>query len=252
MRPFRGFCAADVYRLSSDIFRKCTYMAPRIIKQGTTRASSAVAFLFTENSLDLPHSNDPLSWPDLPSALISPKTPPDPAPDKPAVDWAIMEKTAYENGFMQGEKSGLEIAEKRVEDIMTRYSESILEINKLRSFLYAQVEREVVKLAVEVAKKIVHREINADPDVIQTLVRIALSHVADKSAVTIHLNLADYNFLLERRAELPQTEASNIALLADKSIERGGCFIQTACGDIDARIEEKFREVEHAFFKGLK
>jgi flagellar assembly protein FliH len=102
-----------------------------------------------------------------------------------------------------------------------------------------------------VARKIVHREIQADPDIIQTLVRVALSHVAEKSAVTVRLNPVDYNYLLEQRAELSQAEGRDIVLLADKSVERGGCLIQTECGDIDARIEEKFREVEQAFFEGL-
>jgi flagellar assembly protein FliH len=226
-------------------------MATRVIKQGTTRASSVQQILFTENSRDLPPLGNQLLWPELPAASMA-QALPEPEAAKPALDLALVEKTAYENGFAQGEKSGLEIAGKSVEAIMKRYSEAILEIGKLRASLYAQVEREVVKLAVEVAKKIVHREISADPDVIQTLVRVALSHVAEKTAVTIHLNPADYNYLLEQRAELSQSEAREIALLANKSVERGGCLIQTACGDIDARIEEKFREVEHAFFEGLK
>lgn len=127
-----------------------------------------------------------------------------------------------------------------------------LEISRVRSALYAQVEREVVKLAVEVAKKIVHREIQADHEIIETLVRVALSHVAEKSAVTVHLSPVDYNYLLEHRAELAQSDGRDISLLADQSVERGGCLIQTECGDIDARIEEKFREVEHAFFEGMK
>jgi flagellar biosynthesis/type III secretory pathway protein FliH len=40
--------------------------------------------------------------------------------------------------------------------------------------------------------------------------------------------------------------------VADKSVERGGCLVQTECGDVDARIEEQFREVERAFFEGQR
>jgi flagellar assembly protein FliH len=135
---------------------------------------------------------------------------------------------------------------------MKRYAESLLEVEQLKRSLYAQSEQELVKLAIEVAKKIVHREIRADRDIIQTLVRVALSHIGEKSAVTVLLNPVDYAYLLEQRAELSQTEGRDISLLADKSIERGGCLIQTECGDIDARIEQKFQEVEHAFFEDLK
>jgi flagellar biosynthesis/type III secretory pathway protein FliH len=227
-------------------------MAPRVIKQGTTQASSVQQFFFSEAVADLPPLSDQLAWPEIPSVPVPQKNCPAPDPPQPVVDVALLEKTAFENGHLQGEKAGREIAEKNVESVMRRYSEAILEIGKFRSSFYVQVEREVVKLAVEVAKKIVHREIHADPDVIQTLVRVALSHVAEKSAVTVHLNPTDYSYLLEQRAELSQNEGREIALLADKSIERGGCLIQTECGDIDARIEEKFREVEHAFFEGLK
>jgi len=168
------------------------------------------------------------------------------------VDLGQAEKIAFENGFRQGEKEGLEVAEKKVELAMKRYAEAIKEVSKLRSFLYAQVERECVKLALEVAKKMIHREIHADPDIIQTLMRVALDHVAEKSAVTVHLNPVDYSYLMEQHADLSQAEGRSLTLLADKSIERGGCFIKTDCGDIDARIEEKFREVERSFFEGMR
>jgi flagellar assembly protein FliH len=228
-------------------------MPSKIIKQGTARASSVQQLLFTESPAGQPALVEEPLWPEISSMPVTPqrKAKTAEAP-KPAVDLAQVEKTAYENGFSQGEKAGMEIAEQKIEAVMRRYAESILEVAKLRSSLYAQVEREVVKLAVEVAKKITHREIQADPDIIQTLVRVALGHVAEKSAVTVHLSPVDYSYLLEQRSELSQSEGRDISLLADKSIERGGCLIQTECGDIDARIEEKFREVEHAFFEGLK
>ena len=217
-------------------------------------------FSFAENAeIPMPLVESPI-WPELPSLPVNTpakaSTASKPIPEieipPPSVDLAQVEKMAYENGFRQGEKAGMEIAEHKMEAVMRRYADAILEINKLRSSLYVQVEREVVKLAVAVAKKIVHREIQVDRDIIQTLVRVALGHVAEKSSVTIHLNPTDYNYLLELRAELSQSEGRDIALLSDKSIERGGCLIQTDCGDIDARVQEEFREVEHAFFEGLK
>ncbi len=166
-------------------------------------------------------------------------------------DAAQLEKAAYESGFREGEKSGLEIAGKKVEALMSRYAETIEELGRLKPMLYEQVEREVVKLALQVARKIVHREVTVDQEIIQTLVRVALSHVAVKSAVTVHLNPADYTFMLEHRKISPEQEDGHhtIVLLADKSIERGGCLVETECGDVDARIEAEFREVERAFFE---
>jgi len=169
-----------------------------------------------------------------------------------ALDPAHIEKVAYENGFRQGEKAGTEIAERKVEAMMRRYADTILEMGKLKPNLHAQAEREVVKLALEVAKKIVHREVQIDREIIQTLVKVALSHVAVKSAVIVHLHPADHSYMLEQRAAFmgPGDSEREMVLRADTSIDRGGCLIETECGDIDARIEEEFREVERAFFHG--
>jgi flagellar assembly protein FliH len=229
-------------------------MALKIIKSGTARAQNIQQFRFSEDGGEPLSIAEPHGWPALEGIpAVAPAKEVVPADSgKQPVDLALLEKTAYENGYLQGEKAGMKIAEQKIEAVMRRYGESMLELGKLRSALYLQVEREVVKLAVEVAKKIVHREIQVDKDIIQTLVRVALSHVAEKSAVTVHLSPQDYNHLLALRGELSQSEGRDISLLADKSIERGGCLIQTECGDIDARIEEKFREVEQAFFEGLK
>jgi flagellar assembly protein FliH len=222
-----------------------------IIKRGSKDSTKIQMFSYLER-LDLGLASPsplPYAFGDVGSAINEEPVPLEPS--APPVDVALIEKTAYENGFRQGEKAGMEIAEKKVEAIMRRYSESLLDLGSLRSNLYAQVEREVVRLALEVAKKIVHREIRADKEIIQTLVKVALSHVAEKSAVTIHLHPLDYNFVLEHKAELSQSEhgVREIVLLADRSIERGGCLVKTECGDIDARIEEKFREIEQGFFE---
>ena len=172
----------------------------------------------------------------------------------PAVDLAQVERNAFENGFRQGEKAGMEIAEKKAEAIMRRYGDSIRDLGRYKTSLYGQVEREVVRLAVEVARKIVHREIQADPEVIQTLVKVALDRVAGRSVVTVRVNPIDYNFLLDKQRGWAQEEGvtHEVTLVSDKAIERGGCLVQTECGDVDARVEEGFREVERTFFEGQK
>jgi flagellar assembly protein FliH len=142
----------------------------------------------------------------------------------------------------------------RLQTIMRRYGDSIRDLGQYKATLYGHVEREVVQLAIEVARKIVHREVQADPEVIQTLVKVALGRVSGRSAVTVRVNPVDYNFLLDKNRGWIQEQGGEqeVTLVADKSVERGGCLVQTECGDVDARIEEGFREVERAFFEGQR
>jgi flagellar biosynthesis/type III secretory pathway protein FliH len=231
-------------------------MSPKIIKYGTAGVSRVQQFQFTEDSVNETSYAENSPWPDFAPMSMSPKQKAAieaPQPSLlPSIDVAQLEKKAFEDGFRQGEKVGVENAERKMNGIMKRYSETILEIGKLKPALYAQAEREIVKLAIEIAKKIVHREIRDDPEIIQTLIKVALSHVTDKSAVTARINPIDYTYIHEQNVNLSQTEGRDITLVSDKSIERGGCMIETVCGDIDARIEEQFREVEHSFFKASK
>jgi flagellar assembly protein FliH len=216
----------------------------KLIKKQDQTAIQLTRFSFTEG----PDALSPTQA--IPAWMERVAPPKRPGGQASSPDPAHIEKAAYENGFRQGEKAGLEVAEKKAEVLMRHYAEAIEEIGRLKPALYKQAEREVVKLAVEVAKKIVHQEVQIDQEIVQTLIKVALTHVADRTAVTVHLHPTDYNFVLDQRTASNRGDENDreIVLLADKSIERGGCLIETECGDIDARIEEEFREVERAFF----
>ena len=218
----------------------------RLIKKQNQADTRFQRFSFTDASQDYTVAQETPAWVEQACAAKSLDG------QQSSFDPARIEKAAYESGFREGEKAGLEIAEKKVEALMKRYSDTIQEIARLKPGLYMQAEREVVRLALEVAKKVVQREVHVDREIVQTLIKVALSHVAVKSAVTVHLHPTDYDFVLEQRTASmrPGESDGEIILQADKAIDRGGCLIETECGDVDARIEEEFREVERAFFGG--
>jgi len=188
-------------------------------------------------------------------------------PEAPAVDIEQLEKEAFDRGYAEGReegfkegreeglneglKTGEDYAAGRIEEMTGRYAKALEEVAALKDTLRAQVEREVVRLALAVAKKLVYREINIDPTIIHTLVRVALERFSGKSAVTVRLSQPDYEYMTRRYEDLSRTEGREIIFEPDKSITQGSCIIQTETGDIDARIEEEFHEVENAFFEGL-
>ncbi len=227
-------------------------MTSRLIKQGTKRAEGIQHFLFKEDFKDYTPSAE-LEREDISGNPANPHE----ADTKEkitgisAVDTEKLEAEAYHEGFQKGETAGREDALKEMEVTMQKYADSIREIGRIRSSLYAQTEKEVVQLALEIAKKIVNREIQADRNIIRTLVRVALSRVTEKKSVTVRLNPLDYKFLMENIEKLDD-EGWDVSLQSDNSIEQGGCLVETGCGDIDARIGEQFREVENAFFGETK
>ena len=72
---------------------------------------------------------------------------------------------------------------------------------------------------------------------------IVLIALGESVVATIHLNPADHEAITGRRdASLGQA----VQLVADPSVEPGGCLVRSAFGVIDAGIETQVREVARA------
>jgi flagellar biosynthesis/type III secretory pathway protein FliH len=124
-------------------------------------------------------------------------------------------------------------------------SDTLAEVGRLREVIATSAERELVRLAIEIAKKVVHREVTIDNEIVMTLARIGISRMQNRVAATIHLHPDDFAYVTAHRATLDAGHA--LELMEDRSIGRGGCLVQTAMGDVDTRIEQQFAELERAF-----
>ena len=229
-------------------------MALKIIKKGSLKTADIQPFFFTED-----HASGVAKAPVWPEAVPEDEFPSSPEQEmeksvttEPSVDIEQLEKEAFARGYAEGQKELEEAARQQIDEMMARYASTFAELSGFKNTLRAQVEEEVVRLAVAVARKIVCREITLDATIIQTLVRVALERVSGKSRVIVHLSPVDYEYMLAKRDELAQIRGQEITFTPDNTITQGGCLIQTENGDIDARIEEEFHEVENVFFKGLR
>lgn len=162
-----------------------------------------------------------------------------------------IEKEAYEKGFSEGERAGRETGEEMVGAVLKQYTQTLEELKALRRNLLIGSEREVVRLSLEVAKKVVKREVCVDEELILALVKVALSRLADQSVITVRVNPKDCQSILHFRESPGHRDSwhDGIKLVEDPLITRGGCLIETDSGVIDARVEEQFREIEKGFFE---
>jgi len=162
---------------------------------------------------------------------------------------AQLEKNAWEQGFREGQKSVSETGEKSASSMLEQFSKSLEELRSLRRGVLSTSEREVIRLALEVARKIVKREITIDEEIILTLVRVALKRVSDQTLFTVRLNPKDCSIVKRHQSMGNAADILNdgIRLAEDPLISRGGCVIETESGLVDARVEEQFREIEKGF-----
>jgi flagellar assembly protein FliH len=162
----------------------------------------------------------------------------------PPPDFAELERDAFAKGFAQGERSGQEAANQRGEAMLRRLTQTLQELTDLRSQMIRQTERQMVELALAVARRIVHREVSIDPDLLLAMARVALDRLGDAAQITVRLNPDDYRSVGGSR--ISQLTASNVTVVADGRIPRGGCQIDSDMGTLEAGIDAQIHEIAQA------
>jgi flagellar assembly protein FliH len=176
----------------------------------------------------------------LPSLGSPAALPPPPAPP----DFAELEREAFAKGFAQGERSGQEAANQRGEAMLRRLTQTLQELTELRSQMIRQTERQMVELALAVARRIVHREVSIDPDLLVAMARVALDRLGAAAQITVRLSPDDYQ--LTGAARVAHLTATNVTVVADGRIPRGGCQVESDMGTLDAGIDAQIHEIAQA------
>lgn len=160
---------------------------------------------------------------------------------------AQIENEAYEKGLAEARTKVNEEMSAAVADLREKLAHTLSELESLYTLIATRAERDLVKLALEIARKVVHREVTSDPDIVLTMARVALERLHPRAIAKVLLHPDDFEYVNANRHKLSNTSA--LELIADVSIGRGGCIIQSEHGDIDARIEQQFAGIERGFFQ---
>jgi flagellar assembly protein FliH len=115
-----------------------------------------------------------------------------------------------------------------------------------RAELVAAAERDLVRLALRIAEKIVKREITASGAIAAENVRRAIELTANRQVVRILVHPDDMaaleGFLPDLRRDF--TDILDLAIEGAATVGRGGCVVTTREGHVDATIAAQLEEIE--------
>jgi flagellar assembly protein FliH len=102
----------------------------------------------------------------------------------------------------------------------------------------AEVEKELLQLALAIGQQLARRELHADPAQIVAIVRQCLDQLPiGAREVRVHLHPQDAACVRERLASPGEERAWS--LVDDPTLSRGGCVVRTEHSQIDARFENR-------------
>jgi flagellar assembly protein FliH len=155
---------------------------------------------------------------------------------------ADLQEEAYKEAFEQGLAEGRTAGRVEIKAQVEKLAGMFHDLAKPFEVLDAEVERELLTLAMALARQIVRRELKTDPTQIIGIVRdaIAALPVAARD-VRVHLHPEDAAVV---RENLAPTESERAwALVEDPVMARGGCQITTTTSRIDARLETRLAAI---------
>jgi flagellar assembly protein FliH len=119
-----------------------------------------------------------------------------------------------------------------------------IELRNEEQRMLEEVEPQLIELAVQIAEKILHRELTQDAEAVRATVTAALNKLTERDRVTIRANPADEALLKEFKIDIAESfdGVREVCVVADENIARGGCVVETDMlrvnGDIDAQLKE--------------
>lgn len=154
-------------------------------------------------------------------------------------------KEQRELGFKQGEAMGRQSALAEFDEKMKAAGRAIENAASHKSRLRQEAERDVVSLALAVARRIVRRQIQVDEEAILGLVKAAFDNASLREITQVRVH-PQFVAVVQKHLQSVGAPVS-IQLTGDASLELGGVILETARGCLDASADTQLDEIGRGF-----
>ncbi len=152
---------------------------------------------------------------------------------------------ARDAALQEGLRKGREEASAELKPVLDRLVRAAADLSNLRDKVRRHAETDLVKLALAIAKRVLHRELAMDPDAMQGIVRTALDRLQNREVDRLRVHpshVGPVRTCLEEAGRAPAME-----VLADPSLNCGDAIFDTSLGELDASVDSQLREIERGF-----
>lgn len=149
--------------------------------------------------------------------------------------------------FEQGRQAALQQLRSEFDAALARQRSEISSALQVfaqeRQAYYRRVEGEVVQLALAIARKILHREVQIDPHALAGIVRVTLEKLDTGTKVNLRVHPKEAtewrHYFACQLGDVPAPEVHE-----DPAIAAGECRIETSLGSTEVGLESHLKEIE--------
>jgi flagellar assembly protein FliH len=170
---------------------------------------------------------------------------PPPEPEKPPVpDIGAQLKAARQSGYQDGYRDGLAALEQFKQSFAAQMTAQIGQLThsygQELDALQQDMARALAVSATHLARQIVRTELTARPELVAQVAQEALDTLLMSARqITVRVHPDDHPLVVQGASEVLHERGAR--LLADHSIARGGCLVESDIGVIDASVAARWK-----------
>ncbi|MEA3486400.1 MAG: FliH/SctL family protein [Thermodesulfobacteriota bacterium] len=157
----------------------------------------------------------------------------------------IVSKEAYDRGFSEGVTEGMDRKKRELSLAAESVAKLVRELKRLKEELLKSSEKEIIDLVFSIARKIIHKEVSADREVVLSVLKDAMKNMQEKDGVRIRLNPEDYHYITEVKPDFLDS-FGDMSIEKDEEIGQGGAVIETHLRAVDARLDQQLNKIRES------
>ncbi|MEO8096868.1 MAG: FliH/SctL family protein [Acidobacteriota bacterium] len=154
-------------------------------------------------------------------------------------------QAAYQQGLAAGEATAQQRAQALAAPSLKNFAAVVQQLSLGRQQARQEAEESMVRLALTIARRVLHREIATDPEAILGLVRAGLDRLTAREIHKLRLSPPDAAIALQNRAALNLPAA--VEIVADATLAAGGAIFETSRGELDMSAQTQLEEIDRGF-----
>jgi flagellar assembly protein FliH len=159
-------------------------------------------------------------------------------------------RLAFESGVREGEAAARQQLEVQLRQMTDQLAHTVADVAACRGDAIRRAEADIVQLSMEIARRVIHRELSMDSSVLGALIRAALEKLASQEVhrVRVHPDQAQ----AVRRCLEEMGRSTDIEVAGDPTLPPGGAIFESSRGSLDASVETQLQEIERGLVDQLQ
>jgi len=164
-----------------------------------------------------------------------------------------IKENSYKIGYEEGQLEAAKNADNSFGSAISVFKKAAADIQNKKDDFAVEHQDMLIHLTMSIAKKIIQHEMTIDEEFVIKSIKSAVRMTMDREKLKIRVNPLDLEICNQKKPDIMKDVdgIKTIDMIADISVGRGGVIVEYALGEIDARIEKQFSEIETEFNDNL-